>query len=126
MDPLIRAVWKRVGIGNVAELQVSRRDGKGARSRLVGVLRSDGQLYLGHPSGHVGWTRDLDAAGHGVLRWPGGDDLPIRVTRLGRGDAGREQAIRSTGQHPFPGNLMYRLARGHIRREGVFFRLDPT
>ena len=122
-DPLIRAVWRRQGIGTVLELRVESRSGTGIRSRLVGLLRGDGELYLGHPSGHVGWTRDLEAAGQGVLVWPNGNDLHFRVDRLGPLDSQREDAIRATSQHPFPGNLIYRLGRGHVRREGVFFRL---
>ena len=125
-DPLIRSVWRRVGIGNVVELRVQQRGGEGTRSRLVGLLHAGGELYLGHPSGHVGWTRDLEGAGEGRLVWPNGNELHFRMTRLSVNDAQRDEAIRATGQHPFPGNLMYRLARGHIRREGVFFRLDPA
>jgi hypothetical protein len=37
----------------------------------------------------------------------------------------RGDAIRATSQHPFPGNLIYRLGRGHIRAVGVFFRIMP-
>ena len=126
MDPMIRSVWLNFGIGNVVELRVAKRNGQGSQSRLVGVLRAGGDLYLGHPSGHVGWTRDLEAAGGGVLVWPNGDDLHFRVTPLSSSDSQRERAIRATGQHPFPGNLIYRLGRGHVRREGVYFRLDPA
>jgi hypothetical protein len=122
-DPLIRSVWHVQGIGNVLELRVDRRGGRGVRSRLVGLLRADGELYLGHPSGHVGWTRDLEAAGHGVLVWPNGDDLRFTVNRLDALDPRREEAIHATGQHPFPGNLIYRLGRGHVRRKGVYFHL---
>jgi len=126
MDPMIRSVWLNFGMGNVVELRVAKRNGRGPRSRLVGVLRAGGELYLGHPSGHVGWTRDLEAAGGGVLIWPNGEDLHFRVTPLQPSDSQREQAIRATGQHPFPGNLIYRLGRGHVRREGVYFRIDPA
>jgi hypothetical protein len=126
MDPLIRSVWHLQGIGNVLELRVPRRSGEGVRSRLVGLLQAGGELYLGHPSGHVGWTRDLEAAGHGVLLWHDGHDLHFTVSRLDALDPRREDAIRATGQHPFPGNLIYRLGRGHVRREGVYFRLTST
>jgi hypothetical protein len=123
IDPLIRAVWRSYGVGNVFELRVIRRNGSGVRSRLVGLLNSGGESYLGHPNGHVGWTRDLDASGSGVLRWPNGDEFEFRATRL-VGPEEREPAIRATGQHPFPGNLVYRLGRRHVRSEGVYFRLD--
>jgi hypothetical protein len=124
MDPLIRAQWRRYGIGNVVELRVQRRNGKGVRSRLVGILRDGDDLFLGHPSGHVGWTRDLEASGSGTLIWPGGLEWTFKATRLSAGDD-RERAIRATNQHPFPGNLVYRLGRRHVRAEGIYFRLDP-
>jgi hypothetical protein len=124
LDPLIRAGWRRVGIGNVVELTVDRRNGGGERARLVGILRAGDEFYLGHPSGHVGWTRDLEAASAGTLKWPSGVDWEFSATRLAPGPE-RERAIRATSQHPFPGNLFYRVARRHVRRAGVFFRLGP-
>ncbi len=123
-DPLIRALWRRQGIGNILELRVADRDGRGIRSRMVGLLQNGGELYLGHPNGHAGWTRDLDAAQTGMLIWPNGDELRFGVTRLGQGEE-FERAIRATNQHPFPGNLVYRLGRRHVRAKGVYFRLDP-
>lgn len=124
-DPAIRVVWRRYGIGNILELRVTRRDGRGERRRLVGLLHAGEGLYLGHPNGDAGWTRDLQAAGEGVLRYPNGTDWHFTASRLPVGDE-RESAIRATGQHPFPGNLVYRLGRGHVRKEGVFFRLEAT
>ncbi|HWH24605.1 MAG TPA: hypothetical protein VNW68_06905 [Candidatus Limnocylindria bacterium] len=122
-DPIIRRVWRRFGIGNVVELTVDRRDGGGTRSRLVGLLRADAREYLGHPNGHVGWTRDLVAAGGATLRWHTGPPWPVRAEELPGGDE-RESAIRATGQHPFPGNVIYRLGRRRVREAGVFFRLS--
>jgi hypothetical protein len=122
-DPLVRAVWRRFGIGNVVELTVERRDGAGDRIRMVGLLRVGRQRYLGHPDGHVGWTRDLEVAGAAVYRWPEGGTQPFQAVRLPDGPE-REQAIRATSQHPFPGNLVYRLGRRHVRRAGIFFRLE--
>jgi hypothetical protein len=124
-DPAIRAVWRRFGIGNILELRVAGRDGKGERARLVGLLHAGDGLYLGHPNGEVGWTRDLQAAGGGVLRYPNGVEWQIAAVRLPTGEE-RDGAIRATGQHPFPGNLVYRLGRGHVRAVGVFFRLEPA
>lgn len=124
-DPAIRAMWRRQGIGNIHELRVTRRDGRGERSRLLGLLHSDGAMYLGHPNGDVGWTRDLESAGGGVLRYPNGVEWRFSAARLLLGDE-RERAIRATSQHPFPGNLVYRLGRRHVRAAGVFFRLEPA
>jgi hypothetical protein len=124
LDPLIRWYWDLFGLGNVVELTVDRRDGSGDRSRLVGLLRAGERLYLGHPNGPVGWTSDLEAAGVATIRWPDGQQMRVRAVRL---EAGMERgdAIRATGQHPFPGNLVYRLGRGHVRAVGVFFRITP-
>jgi hypothetical protein len=122
-DPVVRALWRRFGIGNVVELTVERRDGGGERNRMVGLLRVDRQRYLGHPDGHVGWTRDLEAAGTAVYRWPEGGTQSFHAVRLPNGPE-RERAIRATSQHPFPGNLVYRLGRRHVRRAGIFFRLE--
>jgi len=125
LDPMTRAVWRRFGIGNVCDVRVTRRDGRGERSRLLGLLLADGGMYLGHPNGDVGWTRDLDAAGGGVLRYHNGVEWRFSAARLPMGEE-RERAIRATSQHPFPGNLVYRLGRRHIRAVGAFFRLEPA
>jgi hypothetical protein len=124
LDRPIRAVWRRFGIGNILELRVARRDGTGERRRLVGLLHAGEGSYLGHPNGDAGWTRDLTAAGEGVLHYPSGVDWRFIARRLRDGDE-REGAIRATGQHPFPGSLVYRLGRRHVRAQGVFFRLEP-
>lgn len=125
LDPLIRAAWRKFGIGNVVELRVPGRRSGLIRSRMVGILNADGRSYLGHPNGHVGWTRDLEAAGAGTMVWPNGYEWPFRAELLPVGEE-RERAIRSTGQHPFPGSLVYRLGRRHVRREGVYFRLEDV
>jgi hypothetical protein len=125
LDRPIRAMWRRGGIGNILDLSVARRDGPGERSRLVGLLHADGRSYLGHPDGHSGWTRDLEAAGGGTLRYPNGTEWRFHAKPLDPGDE-REAAIKATWQHPFPGNLVYRLGRGHVRRVGVFFRLEAA
>lgn len=125
-DPVIRGWWLAAGLGNVVELRVpSRRSGR-MRSILVGVLRTGDALYLGHPNGHVQWTLDLAAAGEGELRWPGAaESVAFRPVWLAPG-VERSAAIRATRQHPFPGNLVYRLGRRHIEAVGVFCRLEPA
>jgi hypothetical protein len=125
IDPIVRAAWRRLGIGNVVELEVPSRRGAGSRRRLVGLLRVGDRRFVGHPNGDVGWTRDLRAAGEGTVRWPEGTTIQYAATLLAPGQE-RESAIRATNQHPFPGNLMYRLGRRHIRAVGVFFRLESV
>ena len=127
LDPLIRAVWGRIGIGNVVELEVAARsDPHKLRRRLVGILLAGGRTYIGHPDGDSGWTRDLREAGAGTLRYPGGGTWRFKATLMDPVTApdDREAAIRATAQHPFPGNVIYRLARAHVRATGVYFRLE--
>ena len=125
IDPLVRRMWQRYGIGTIVELDIARREGKGTRARLIGVLHANGQSYVGHPNGEVGWTRDLEGAGGGVMRYHNGVTWRFVATLLADGDE-RERVIRSTGQHPFPGNIVYRLGRRQVRAVGVYFRLsDP-
>jgi hypothetical protein len=125
LDPLIRRVYGSAGIGNVHELIVrSRRTGR-ERSLLLTLLRARGALYIGHPNGWVPWTRDLEAAGEGALRWQANEPLRFRPVLLPTGPE-REVVIRATwSQQPFPANLIYSMARRHIRRVGVYFRLEP-
>lgn len=125
IDPLVRGMWSRRGLGNIVELEVPKRKGSGTRSRLIGVLHVKGRSYVGHPNGEVGWTRDLDAAGGGTVRYHNGVEWHFVATRLAVGEE-REQVIRATGQHPFPGNLVYRLGRRQVAAVGVYFRLDDT
>ena len=124
-DPLIRAAHRRFGIGNVVELRMIGRSSGLPRTTLVGLLRADDRLYLGHPNGDCGWTRNLEAAGQGELVLRSLPALEFRPVRLSPGPE-RDAAIRATSQHPFPGNLIYRLARSHVLAVGTYFRLEPA
>ncbi|MBA3779190.1 MAG: hypothetical protein H0X16_07830 [Chloroflexi bacterium] len=125
LDPLIRAWHRTFGLGNLVELRtVGHRSGR--RSTLLGLLRANGRWYLGHPNGAASWTRNLgtDMLAELVLR--GAPPLAIRAVLLER-DEEREDAIRATWtQHPFPGDLIYSLARDHVRARGVYFRVEPA
>ena len=55
------------------------------------------------------------------LSWP--TTIPIRATRLAPGEL-RDQAILATSQHVFPGNIVYRLARRHVRAVGTYFLIE--
>jgi hypothetical protein len=126
LDPVIRRAYHAAGMGNVHELEVrSRRSGR-RRSILLTLLRTDTGMYLGHPNGRVAWTRDLEAAGEGALRWRGREPVRFHPVLLS-GGAERDAVIRATrSQQPFPANLIYSAMRRHIRRHGVYFRLDPV
>lgn len=121
--PFVSTWWKGYGLGNVVELRVVGRQSGKPRPVLLGLLRDGDRWFLGHPNGDVPWTRNLEAAGTAelVLRWPRA--VPMRATRLPPGDL-RDRAILATSQHVFPGNVVYRLARAHIRAVGTYFEVE--
>jgi len=123
IDPLIRAWWRRLPLGNVVDLEVRGRHSGRTRRVLLGLLRDGERWFLGHPNGEVAWTRNLAAVGVGTLVIRPDATLPVRATMLGPG-ALRDRAIRATTQHAFPGNVLYRLAWPHIRAAGVFFEIS--
>ena len=124
LDPVLRQWWLGFGLGNVVQVTiVGRRTGR-SRETLLGLLMADGQWYLGHPNGSAHWTDNLDAAGGRLrLTWPGQTFVTFQAVSLPRGPE-RDRAILATGQHPFPGNLIYRLARRHVRAVGRYYRLE--
>lgn len=127
LDPLIRGSWQASGAGlrNVVELRVAGRKSGIYRRVLLTLLVDGNGWFLGHPNGDVSWTRNLDAAGTADLAFRRTAPIAIRARRLEPG-AERDRAILATGQHPFPGNIVYRLARRHIRAVGTFFAVEPV
>jgi hypothetical protein len=117
-------IVRRWGFGNIVELSVpGRRTGRPRRVYL-GLLRLGSGRYVGHPDGRCGWTANLDAAGEATIAaaW-----LPRTTFRVERLEPGRERdaVIAATvQQHVFPGNVVYWLARRHIRAVGRYYRLE--
>jgi hypothetical protein len=124
LDPVLRSAHRAYGIGNVVELRVPGRRSGHQRTTLLGLLRVGDRMYLGHPNGDCGWTRNLEAAGGGELLLRGAPPVEFRAVRLSPGPE-RDVVIHSTGQHPFPGNAIYRLGRRHVLAVGTYFRLEP-
>ena len=127
MDPLIRGSWQAsgAGLGNVVELRVAGRRSGVYRRALVTMLVDRDRWFLGHPNGDVSWTRNLEAAGTADLAFRRTAPITVRGRRLEPGEE-RDRAIRATRQHPFPANIVYRLARRHIRAVGTFFAIEPV
>ena len=123
LDPLVRLQWRAFGLGNVVELRVRGRRSGRPRPVLLGLLRDGERWFLGHPNGDVPWTRNLEANGGGDLVFRPPTRIPVRATRLEPGEL-RDRAILATGQHVFPGNVVYRLARAHIRAVGAYFLVE--
>ena len=128
LDPFLRWWWRSdlppLGRSIVVEV-AGRRSGR-PRSVLVTLLVVDGVGYVGHPNGAAAWTRNVEGAGLVTLVDHLGGVSRRRAVRLGRGPE-RDAVIRATwSQQPFPGNVIYSLARRHVRAVGVYFRLEPV
>jgi hypothetical protein len=127
LDPLVRSSWQAsgLGLGNVVELRVAGRR-TGIYRRILLTLLVDGdRWFLGHPNGDVSWTRNLEAAETADIAFRRQAPLHIRARLLEPG-AERDRVFRTFGQHPFPANIVYRLARAHIRAVGVYFAIEPA
>lgn len=126
VEPLLRRWLRHRTIGDTVELTVVGHRSGEPRTVLVGLLVVDGRWYVGHPASGCAWTRNLDAAGEATLTAPGRPPVELRATPLSAG-AEREAVIRATfRQHPFPGDVIYWLARRNIRAVGRFYRLEPV
>jgi hypothetical protein len=124
LDPVLRLWWLGYGLGNVVQVTIAGRRTGLPRRTLLGLLRSEGAWYLGHPNGPAHWTRNVDAAGGRLLlTWSGQAVVAFQAVPLPRGPE-RDHAIEATGQHPFPGNVIYRLGRRHVRAVGRYYRLE--
>ncbi len=121
----IRVLTRRYGLGDTVEATIVGPRTGSLRSVLLGLLRVRGDWYVGHPNGVCGWTRALDAAGEATVAAAGLGPVPVRAILLLPGDE-RAAAINATfRQHPFPGNVIYWLARRHVRAVGRYYRLEP-
>lgn len=125
LDPLVRTWWQWFGLGNVVDVRVVGRTTGRPRRVLLGLLRAEGRWFLGHPNGDVAWTRNVEAAGEADVLFPRGRAVHVVARRLEPGPL-RDAAILATSQHVFPGNVVYRLARRHIRAVGVYFLVEPV
>ena len=75
------------------------------------------------PTGTCAWTRNLEAAGTAELSlsWP--TTIPIKARGWPPGSCAT-RPILATSQHVFPGNIVYRLARRHVRAVGTYFLIE--
>jgi hypothetical protein len=126
LDPVIRLLWHAGALGITGELEVvGRRTGR-RRRVLLGIIQLDGRRYVGHPNGEVSWTSNLLAAGTARLIVPGQASVPVTSILLEPGPERTAVIIATAHQQPFPGNVVYRLARRHILAVGRYFRLEDA
>ena len=126
LDPILRWSWFSVGIGITSRLTVRGRRSGRDRSVLIGLIEVGGRWYVGHPNGEVAWTANLRAAGRGQLAPRPEARIDVVAEPLDHGSERTAVIVATAEQQPFPGNLMYRAARGHILSEGRYFRLDAV
>jgi hypothetical protein len=131
IDPALRVWWRSrlPGLRGVIDLEVQGRRSGRSRRTLLTELSVDDASYVGHPNGSCGWTRNVDADGLVVVHRRVRTDhrrLSVDRHRAVRLHAGpeRERVIAATwSQQPFPANVIYWLARDHLRGVGVYYRL---
>jgi hypothetical protein len=128
LDPLVRSALAlgTPGLERIVELRIRGRHTGRERGVLVTLLTLDGRAYVGHPNGTASWLRNLEATGAAMLVIQGEPPVPVHATLLPPGDE-RTAVIRATATlQPFPANVLYRAARGHILRVGRYVRLEAT
>jgi hypothetical protein len=126
LDPLIRAAWRArlPGTERSVDLVVTGRVTGRVRHTLLTLLIAEDRWYVGHPDGEAGWTRNVEAAAGAEVLTADGDRHPVTPIRLHDGPE-RDRVIALTRvQQPVPANLLYGLARRHIRAVGAYFRLE--
>jgi len=125
-DPFLRWTWFSVGLGITSRLTVrGRRTGR-ERSVLVGLIRVDGNWYVGHPNGEVAWTANLRSALRARIAPRPEAPLDVIAKPLAPGPERDAVILATAEQQPFAANLLYRGARRHILSEGRYFRLDSV
>lgn len=125
-EPGLRWWLARATLGDTVQVVITGRRSGLPRPVLLGLLRTGGRWYIGHPASATSWTRNLDAAGLARIVLPDGRVVEATASLLEPGPE-RDAVIRATfRQHPFPGNVLYWLSRGNLRRAGRFYRLEPV
>ncbi len=123
-EPLLRRWLERFSLGDTVLLTVPGRRTGLPRTVPLGLLIVGGRWYVGHPAGAAAWTANLDGASAADVALTRRPPVTVRATPIQAGSE-RDRVIRATfRQHPFPGNVIYWLARDHIRAVGRFYRLE--
>jgi hypothetical protein len=127
LGPLVKLI---VAVGaptfpdRIVELElVGRRTGR-PRHVLVTLLTIDGRWYVGHPNGRAGWLANLEAAGRVRATILGRPPVEVRSVPLMLGPERTSVILATARQQPILARTMYRAARRHILRAGVYHRLE--
>lgn len=97
-----------------------------ARPVLVAMIELNGRRYVGNPNGATAWISNLTAMDRVTLTFARKPPLTAHPTILRLGPE-RDAVVRATARYgPIHVRPLYRVSRGHVRRAGVFVRLDPV
>jgi deazaflavin-dependent oxidoreductase (nitroreductase family) len=128
LAPLVR-LGMRANLGYFrpfVELRLTGRRSGRPRPAIVTLLVVDDRWYVGHPNGPAPWTRNLVAADVVDMHRTGAPAVRVHAIPLPDGPE-RDRVIHATARlQPFPARLLYRAARGHILRVGVYYRLHEV
>lgn len=110
----------------IVELSLMGRHSGRPRPVLVTLIRVGAAWYVGHPNGPRPWLSNLAAADTFDITLPRQEPVRVRAVPLRLGPE-RDAVIRETGfQQPSPVRPLYRAARNHILRAGIYYRLEPV
>lgn len=124
----ILSVLVRLGVpsyyGQIATLSlVGRRTGK-ARAVFVAMIMVDDRRYVGAPNGTTAWLVNLAAMETVMLTIAREAPLAVHPTPLELGPE-RDAVISAAGRRgPVHVRPLYWASRRHVRRTGVYYRLD--
>ena len=104
---------------------VGRRTGR-PRRVTVTLLRLGDRWYVGHPNGPRSWLANLGAADSVDAIVVGQPPVRVRPVPLGLGPERDAVIVATAWQQPVGAREWYRVAQGHIRRAGIYYRLEPV
>ena len=111
--------------GEVAVLSLIGRKTGMARPVSVGLVVLGGRRYVGHANGMTAWLFNLAEMETVMLTIAREPALAVHPIALELGPE-RDAVIDAAGRRgPLHNRPLYRASRGHIRRAGIYYRLDP-
>ncbi len=108
----------------ILELELIGRRTRRPRHVLVTLLTVDGRWYVGHPNGRAGWLSNLEAADRVRATILGRPPVEVRSVPLTLGPERTAAILETARQQPILARTLYRAARRHILRAGVYHRLE--
>jgi hypothetical protein len=94
------------------------------RPILVALIDVGGRWYVGNPNGQSAWLTNLGSMETATLTRAGQSPVSVHPVPLALGPE-RDAVARATAHHgPIHVRPLYWASSSHVRRAGVFYRLD--